>query len=171
MVGLHCLSYQLLNHACSHPPPLLLPRFTPAPSPLMTSLLLPLPLCCHVQLSVLRLFHQLLSDPALRKVPSNKEALLLATKVVRGLFAKLAPPAATAAAAAAGQQQQKEEEEGGEEEGEEGVGGSKAAAAAEREGRRRAAVAGMLCVELLFWKHPHTCDQINREYSLREDDR
>ena len=131
-----------------------------------------------LQLSVLRLFHQLLSDPSLRTQPETKEVLLLATRVVRGLFSKLAPPppapptapqqngdgdeveqqtAAAAAAAAGGSngsgdaQRQKEKEE--------------------REVRRRSAVSGMLCVELLFWKHPVTVDQINREYSLREDDR
>jgi hypothetical protein len=118
-----------------------------------------------MQLSVLRLFHQLLADPALRKQPENKEVLLLATKVVRGLFAKLAPPHPQ-------QQEQQEQQQGADEEADTGADAAASKAAAEaREGRRRAAVSGMLCVELLFWKHPHTCDQIGREYSLGEDDR
>jgi hypothetical protein len=112
---------------------------------------------------VLRLFHQLLSDANLRKQPHNKEVLLLATKVVRGLFSKLAPPPPS--------QQQLQQGDVDGDDGEVASGARAAAESAEREARRRAAVSGMLCVELLFWKPPHTCDQINLEYSLREDDR
>jgi hypothetical protein len=143
----------------------------------------PAPPCTRAQLSLLRLFHQLLSDASLRKNKENKEVLLLATHVVRGLFGKLAAPgqdpggggskppgaagqgagaAAAAAAAGAGAARHAEEEE---------VMQEGSAAAQEREAQRRGAVSGMLCVELLFWKHPHTCDQINKEYSLRENDR
>jgi len=111
---------------------------------------------------VLRLFHQLLGDASLRSSPQHKEVLLLATRVVRGLFAKLAPPPATAAdvgvppaaeqddtQAASTQQQQVQVQ-------------------VEREQRRRDAVAGMVAVELMFWNHANTCDLISDEYKLKE---
>ena len=57
------------------------------------------------QLSALNLFYKVLNDASLRKKPDAQQLLQLATKVVRGLFAKLVPPqkeGAPAAAAAAG---------------------------------------------------------------------
>jgi hypothetical protein len=135
----------------------------------------------HTQLSVLRLFHSLLSDASLRKDPSAREALLLATTVVRGLFRKMAGAAGAAGGKGAlvahpQQPQQQQQQQGGpprdqEAEQQQQQQHADPAAAAARESRRQSAVAGMLCVELLFWKHTHTCDQINREYSLRDEDR
>jgi hypothetical protein len=114
--------------------------------------------CCSIsfvlQLSVLRLFHQLLSDASLRGKPQHRSVLQLATRVVRGLFAKIAPPpveatpaAEPAAAAEDAVQQQREREQ---------------------EQRWRAGVAGMVCVELLFWTLPNICGSIRDDYYLHE---
>jgi p-aminobenzoyl-glutamate transporter AbgT len=104
---------------------------------------------------VLRLFHQLLSDASLRGKPQHRSVLQLATRVVRGLFAKIVPPSLEAApAAAAGeeaeQQQQQDQDQ-------------------EREQRRRAAVAGMVCVDVLFWSTPKDAETIRDEYYLNYD--
>lgn len=54
---------------------------------------------CHpswhvrMQLSVLRLFQQILADAALRKQPAATEILQFAAQVTRSLFARLVPPA------------------------------------------------------------------------------
>jgi p-aminobenzoyl-glutamate transporter AbgT len=108
-----------------------------------------------LQLSVLRLFHQLLSDASLRGKPQHRSVLQLATCVVRGLFSKIVPPPLEAAppAAAAGeeakQQQQQQDQE--------------------REQRRRAAVAGMVCVDVLFWSIPKEAEYIRDDYHLNDD--
>jgi hypothetical protein len=103
----------------------------------------------HLQLSTLRLFHQLLSDASLRGSSKHTSVLQLATRVVRGLFAKIAPPPLEAAAASedAEQQQQQQQQD------------------REREQRRRAGVASMLCVDLLFLKLPKECEYIREDYN------
>jgi p-aminobenzoyl-glutamate transporter AbgT len=109
-----------------------------------------------VQLSVLRLFHQLLSDATLRGKPQHVSALRLATQVVRGLFAKIAPPPLAAAAAAEDVEQQQQQQQQQQQD-------------REREQRRRAGVAGMVCVELLFWSHTREAAIIRDEYNLNDD--
>lgn len=134
-----------------------------------------------LQLSALRLFHQLLSDASLRGKQEHRNVLQLATRVVRGLFAKLAPqpaPAAAqpavAAAAQTGDAATAAAAGGGGE-------GTEAGAAAvsdaqkkeqeDREQRRQAAVAGMVCLELMFWPHNNQiCQYISDEYRLRPED-
>ncbi len=46
-----------------------------------------------LQLSILRIFHQMLGDAAFRKQPSSGPLLHFCTGIVRNLFARLAPPA------------------------------------------------------------------------------
>lgn len=60
---------------------------------------------------MLRLFHKMLNDGSLRGKKEYNEMLLLATWVVRGLFAKLVPPQPYMPATAPLQQQQQQEDE------------------------------------------------------------
>lgn len=64
-----------------------------------------------LQLSVLRVFYALLADTSLRapaKLDQYREVLLLATRVTRGLFARLVPEHAAHVAAAAAAKEQKQ---------------------------------------------------------------
>lgn len=120
-----------------------------------------------------------------RPKPAFKSMLQLATKVVRGLFAKLVPPpapaagqpaqlpqagagavtgegAAGAAAAAAGMQGAAGAE------GEEGAAAVGAGGEAEAERAKRSAslVSGMLFVDLLFWKSASVAEEIKDHYHI-----
>eukprot|EP00887_Chlorella_sp_A99_P001979 scaffold18.g1979.t1 len=52
------------------------------------------------QLSVLRLFHAIMSDPTVRKDPQHADLLALATRTTRNMFARLVPDLSGAKAAA-----------------------------------------------------------------------
>ncbi|KAI8471860.1 MAG: timeless protein-domain-containing protein [Monoraphidium minutum] len=122
------------------------------------------------QLSALRLFHRALSDPALRGRPDARELLLLATRVTRGLFARLAPadpaPAAGGAAGAPDAARRLAFGGGGEGGGGEGAAERAAREQAEREGRAKEVSAKMLFVELLFFKNHRDAEAISNNYDL-----
>ncbi|GLC44839.1 hypothetical protein PLESTF_001102100 [Pleodorina starrii] len=131
------------------------------------------------QISVLRVFYVLLSDPDLRspsQLPAYREVLLLATRVVRGLFRKLVPERyPTTADKEGGKEEGDKGKEG--QEGQEGEGEGQAAATAEEEARRRQRreelvgeihdkAPRMLMVDMLFWKDHGAAAAINQDYWL-----
>lgn len=111
------------------------------------------------QLSALRLFHRALGDAKLRGRPEFKELLLLATRVTRGLFARLVP-----GKGADGGKGGRKAGEGGETAGAEA--GEKDAEGKEREERIKSVVAGMTFVELLFWSSFREVEQMRDNYHL-----
>jgi hypothetical protein len=130
----------------------------PARPPAPASAALTAPRHPRPQLSALRLFHRVLGDPSLRGVPEAKELLLLATRVTRGLFARMVPPAPAAPKPATS-----------------GGGGADEAASAaartteEKEERIRSAVASMMFVEVLFWSGYREAEQMREDYHLRDE--
>ncbi|GLI61645.1 hypothetical protein VaNZ11_004068, partial [Volvox africanus] len=123
------------------------------------------------QISVLRVFYVLLSDPELRtpaKLPAYREVLLLATRVVRNLFRKLAPERYHREAE--GKYTGKEEEGGAEG----GPGGGTAEQETKRRQKRRQELVEeihdkaprMLLVDMLFWKDHTAAAAINQDYWL-----
>lgn len=134
----------------------------------------------RAQLSALRLFHRALADASLRGRPECKEVLLLATRVTRGLFARLVPPplrrqqTSTAAATDAGAGAEDgatrrlafEEDEGG---GAEAEGAAAAGGEAEaRAARAKDAAASMLFVDLLFWSSAREVEAMREDYHLND---
>ncbi|KAK9804992.1 hypothetical protein WJX73_009460 [Symbiochloris irregularis] len=121
------------------------------------------------QLSVLRLWQQVLSDKALRKRPAAAELLQLATRVTRSFFARLVPPEAA-------QQPETAPDEGrpapAAEEGEEGDTASARPVGQTEEQKQVEAVAkqgaaSMLFLEILFWKPAALAAEIRDEYNWR----
>ncbi|GBF93528.1 hypothetical protein Rsub_06248 [Raphidocelis subcapitata] len=126
------------------------------------------------QLSALRLFHRALADASLRGRPECKEFLMLATRVTRGLFARLVPQQQAQAAAVAagdggadGAARRLAFEEGGEggEAGGDEAGGDEAGA---RAALAKEAAASMLFVDLLFWSSCREVEAMREDYHLND---
>ncbi|KAL6773865.1 hypothetical protein ACKKBG_A22810 [Auxenochlorella protothecoides x Auxenochlorella symbiontica] len=102
------------------------------------------------QMSVLRLFHAILADPAARTVPSLKPALALATRVTRNLMARLAPPETPDELDLDAARPETDPDK----------------AAAEQQ--IKASCTSMLFVELLFWKSATVAEDVREQYNWRK---
>ena len=145
------------------------------------------------QLSVLRVFHAIMADRAVRADPQHAELLKLCTHVTRSLFKRLVPPlpsppvgaediapSATAAAnevidafgddeGGDGGEKERAAKEGGEEE-EEGLSGEALAAKqmAELEPKMKEKCAALGFIELLFWKTANVAEVVADEYNWKK---
>ncbi|PSC68202.1 calcium-translocating P-type PMCA-type [Micractinium conductrix] len=135
------------------------------------------------QLSVLRLFETILSDPVIKRSPDHQELLAFAKRTVRNMFERMMPDVselrqqagaieanlegrfAAADAGAAGREGAGESGEAGGDSTEEDARRKQRLALAEIKGRENAGAA--MFVELLFWTSANTADDVRNEYNWR----
>ncbi|BDA45591.1 Topoisomerase 1-associated factor 1 at N-terminal half [Coccomyxa sp. Obi] len=101
------------------------------------------------QVSVLRVFHQLLSDASFRKQPGATEVCSFAARIVRNIMSKLVPRPAEEDAQAACE-------------------GADAKLRSDSEKALQKGLAAMMFVELLFWKNTHDSEEIRNEYKWKD---
>ncbi|CAL5223392.1 g5900 [Coccomyxa viridis] len=104
------------------------------------------------QVSVLRIFHQVLASASFRKQPGSSEVLRFAVKVVRHIFERLVP---VTAAETTGKLVQEDEVVSASE-------GEKPEAALKE------SLSALLFIEMLFWKNAHDSGEVRDEYRWRE---
>jgi timeless len=150
------------------------------------------------QLSVLRVFHAIMSDASARKNPMMADLIKLCTRITRNLFSRLAPaepepfespsPAAGNKTTAAGhaaevvnligddgeeEQQAKEgdirvEEEERKDEDEESADAKKKKQMTELEPKMKHGAASLGFIELLFWKTANIAEVVSEEYNWKK---
>lgn len=122
------------------------------------------------QLSVIRLFHTILTDPAVKNDPGHARLLKLCLTVTRTLLKRLAPDL-TEAQARLEEARQEEEEAmaleaalGPEEAGEAVQGAKEKRRRAEAEIKAKEGAAALGFIEILFWKGPALAEILQAEY-------
>ncbi|KAK9864055.1 hypothetical protein WJX84_005214 [Apatococcus fuscideae] len=122
------------------------------------------------QLSVLRIFHQMLGDAAFRKQSSSGPLLHFSTSIVRNLFKRLAPPAVPPVVTPQPAQDHPPGDDEAEAEShptEEDI--RHAEAERRREAQAQEGLSCMMFVELLFWKNSREAMDIRNEYHWRPE--
>ncbi|KAK9840302.1 hypothetical protein WJX74_007181 [Apatococcus lobatus] len=122
------------------------------------------------QLSVLRIFHQMLGDGAFRKQPGSGPLLHFSTGIVRSIFKRLVPMPEPPLGTAEPRQHHLEGNEG--EEAESRPSAEEQHAAEEERRKQLQAQEGLSCmmfVELLFWKNSREAMDVRNEYHWKPE--
>ncbi|KAK9830387.1 hypothetical protein WJX72_011470 [[Myrmecia] bisecta] len=115
------------------------------------------------QLSVLRLFHEILADDLFRKVPHAPELLHFCIGVTRNLFARLVPalPKAPDKGDELGDDMEVDVEGGDLHDKQE------AEQRAAKEAKVKEGASSMMFIELMFWKNAKDSEQVRDEYNWK----